>query len=147
MFFNFNSFIYFDYIYSINVNKKTSGNYEYVVTNEQEKTAALYKINDAGGKLVIPQTIDGYKITYIGKYYTWEDAVSIIGSENNTITGIEIPEGVKTIGENAFGKMPQLKELKLPKSLNCIMEGNFTDCTKLKKLIFPGELVIYRSFN
>ncbi len=52
----------------------------------------------------------------------------------NTITRIEIPEGVEKIGAYAFANLTALTSVKLPSTLKVIEYGAFLGCTKLTSI-------------
>ncbi len=49
-----------------------------------------------------------------------------------------IPEGVKTIGEDAFYFCPKLKSVTIPSSVTSIGEDAFSDCTNLNNIKYNG---------
>ncbi len=79
-------------------------NYEYVAKEEWE---------------IEPDDKDLTKMWYIG---------------DDTITRIEIPEGVEKIGAYAFANLTALTEIKLPSTLKVIEYGAFYGCTSLTKV-------------
>ena len=66
-----------------------------------------------------PDSNETYKLWFVG---------------DNTITSIEIPEGVESIGPYAFANLTALTEIKLPSTLKMIDQGAFYGCTKLTKV-------------
>lgn len=53
---------------------------------------------------------------------------------------VEIPETVKTIGNQAFCACDELVELEIPNSVEEIGDGTFSLCENLKKLIIPENV-------
>jgi hypothetical protein len=47
---------------------------------------------------------------------------------------------VTEIGENAFSKCKNLKEVKIGKGLSAIPECCFSNCSKLKKVVIPDNV-------
>ncbi len=106
---------------------KTAG-YEKFFTNLEGKYTLL---NHAGkytcyGDAIIPFTFESAIPYYINK----EDIVSL-----------EVPEGVKVIGENAFMNCSQLKTVTLPSSLTDISDNAFYGCIALKNITIPTNVV------
>ena len=62
--------------------------------------------------------------------------------EDNNISSIEIPEGIKLLDEYTFQRYPNLSEVKLPSSLLFIGKSAFYNCEKLKNIHIP-ESVAY----
>ena len=59
---------------------------------------------------------------------------------NNQIKTLVLNEGITVIGSGAFSEIPQLTELKLPKTLQKIGYEAFRKNTGLKKLVIPGNV-------
>ncbi len=91
----------------------------------------ILKYNGTNTEIVIPDTIDGVKITGIG---------ASVFQENTTITSVVIPDTVTTIGEQAFYKCTSLKELKLSKNLAKCGKNAFAYCSGLTEVTIPGSL-------
>ena len=53
---------------------------------------------------------------------------------------IAVPNGVKSIGEEAFAGAETLISVTLPKGLISIGYGAFSDCINLEKITLPGGL-------
>lgn len=56
------------------------------------------------------------------------------------ISSIEIPKGVKIIGDLAFSECKNLKSVKLPEGLEYIEAGAFMSCTNLEEVKLPASL-------
>lgn len=102
--------------------------------NHVNSTGLFYRVNEDSTtctvtgfgtctetEVVIPDEIDGMKVTSIGDSAFW----------GSTITSITIPDGVMTIGDNAFGCCKQLTSIMLPDSVNSIGNYAFAYCSKL----------------
>lgn len=62
---------------------------------------------------------------------------------NETITEVNIPEGVEAIGSYAFANCSNLTTVTLPSTLKSFMQGNnFSMCVNLKKVEIPGGVKI-----
>ena len=77
---------------------------------------------DETGLLVIPTTLDGYRVVQIGSFAFKgrDDLIRVI-----------IPEGVKWIADYAFNDCDNLLEVSLPDSLKCIEDRAFRGCSSL----------------
>lgn len=53
------------------------------------------------------------------------------------LTDITIPDGVQTIGENAFNGCTSLQSISLPNSIRTICDGTFYGCPSLEKITIP----------
>ena len=66
------------------------------------------------------------------KYHSGESNLAIIETETNTlVTGCNktvIPDGIKTIGEEAFSGMRELTSINIPNSVTSIKDGAFSQC-------------------
>ncbi len=63
------------------------------------------------------------------------------------IVDLVIPEGVKTIGDNAFSKCPDLCRVTLPKSLETLGEYAFSECPKLKSVVFSEGITAIDAYT
>lgn len=137
------------YVEGINVLTEkviTSGNYQYVILSEADRTIALRKILNYGETVKIPEQIDGYTVKVLGYYlsgYTqyvsdlhlsvFHDYTSNAWEESTTIKKLEIPESVKYIGYNACARLSAMTELVLPENIH-IDNGGFEGASSLTKL-------------
>lgn len=80
----------------------TSGDWEYSVTSEGEKTASITKYNGDKVNIIIPSEIEGYYITGIGGY-AFKDSIKI--------KSVVIPEGVTSIGNTTFSGCTSLADV------------------------------------
>jgi hypothetical protein len=111
--------------------KATGGNalFTYEVLDETEKTCAIIEYKGSDTELVIPQNINEYTVTRIGK---------VMGFEN--LTSVAVPEGVTYVSNSAFAGCTDLTNVTLPDSLIGIGEGAFYGCSSLKEIIIPDSV-------
>lgn len=135
-----------------------SGDYEYQIISTENKTAVLRKVYNYGSEVIIPDSIDGYRIVVIGTnrtpYMEKDNVISmdlekaaILAASDNTVKRLVIPEGVIQIEEFAFNDMNALEELSLPKTLHSIEGSNFENSILLKEITFPAGIHVGRSFR
>ena len=106
---------------------KTSGDYQYVVTGKKKKTCAIRKYLGKDKDVVVPDKIDGYKVTRIGnRAFRY----------NDKIKSVKLPKHVTIIGESAFYCCSELKDITLSKKLHTIKKKAFYDCP-LKEINIP----------
>ena len=112
--------------------------YDYCENEDGTVTITGYKANDIN--IIIPETVDTYKVTAIGdnafsgmlrvEKVTINADITSIGVSAfygcTSLKEIEIPDTVTTIGEYAFGNCPRLDNLKLPDDVK-IAENAFHD--------------------
>lgn len=69
--------------------------------------------------------------------------------ENDNLTEIIIPEGIRTIDDCAFAKCKNLKKIVLPNSLEIIRSNAFHECINLEEIILPTGLkeIEFRAFS
>lgn len=86
---------------------------------------------------------DGVLVKYKGKGgdIVIPEGVTTIGKEafrgKKKITGVVVPEGVREIGNFAFCDCIKLERVQLPQSLEMVRMGAFVECRNLTELIFP----------
>lgn len=81
---------------------KTSGNYEYIVLGDE--TACIKKYNGEDEELIIPDKLDGIRITGIGDY-------AFLGKTN--LKKITISDSVESIGINPFAQCKNLLNINI----------------------------------
>ena len=133
-----NEYIYlgeysFNYKPSENTFEEPDGLFKYEIHNDNECTITGYE-GKQFGDLVIPESIDGHKVTIIGQS-AFLNCTGFTGS-------IIIPDSVVKIGSYAFMSCSGVSgELILPDSLKEIGESAFRGCSKMKgELHFPDAL-------
>lgn len=91
------------------------------------------------GAHFIPEQIDGYPVTIIGQnafrdYYDPEDP------DDYQVRDWVIPDTVTYIGDYAFYRNPELRNVKMPSSVVYIGEGAFSNCVNLKEINIPESV-------
>ena len=94
-----------------------------------------YKGPDSG-EVVIPKTIGGYEVKWIGS--EWEDK-AFQGCTG--ITSIVIPDSVISIDRSAFSGCTSLTEIVIPDSVTEIGNYAFDRCTSLSKVQLSNGLI------
>lgn len=84
-------------------------------------------------------------IKYLGtaKAITVPPFITRVGDgafSNTEIESVELPEGIRHIGKNAFSWCLSLKKINLPKAVEKIDDGAFSNCQSLEEIIFPTGL-------
>ena len=87
--------------------------------------------SDASGKLIIPDTIEGYPVTTI-RYHAFKDCTSL--------TSVTIGNSVTSIGDWAFCRCEKLTSVTFPNSLTSIGSSAFEDCTSLTSVTFGNSV-------
>lgn len=140
----------------ISAQAKKSGDFEYAVT--KDGTAKITKYIGTKGKITIPETLDGYTVTEIGKkafynfgYYgdvllksiTFNNSLKKIGEsafEETALEKVVFNDGLEEIGKNAF-HITFMESVKLPKSLKYLRKGCFSN-SELTSIDIPGSVKV-----
>lgn len=93
--------------------------------------AVITGAKGAKGKLSIPKKIGKYPVLKIGNYAF---------EENNAITSVVIPAGVKEIGSHAFEECGKITSVSLPEGLAIIGFDAFCGCRKLGDITIPSTV-------
>ena len=93
--------------------------------------AVITGAKGAKGKLSIPKKIGKYPVLKIGNYAF---------EENNAITSVVIPAGVKEIGSYAFEECGKITSVSLPEGLAIIGFDAFCGCRKLGDITIPSTV-------
>lgn len=105
-----------------------SGDYEYAVL--EDGSAEITAYYGMASDLVIPETLDGYRVTSIGDsaFFFSDDLVTI-----------ELPTGVKKVGWMAFASCGSLRCAKLPDTIVQISPSAFSNCEQLTIIAPEGS--------
>lgn len=107
------------------------------------------------GEIVIPDTINGYPVTTIGRQaFDWCENITTIQLPNSvksieyasfygcySLIGINLPNGVTNIGNSAFRSCYDLKSIIIPESISEIGTSVFSDCISLTNIILPSTII------
>lgn len=129
----------------------TSGVYQYGIVSEEKKIAALYHIDSTEPHIVIPETIDGYTVKYLGliqdvfQYVHTEEELfsyTIMGKNYATMRSLKIPKTVTAIGDYAFSNCSNLETVIFPEKTRIeIGDLAFAGCSKIKNLtLYCGKV-------
>ena len=116
----------------------TSGDFEYEVLSETDKTCEITGYTGSAADLVIPSELDGYTVTSIGDW-----AFENCGS----LTSIDIPDSVTSIGDCAFSDCDALMSIDIPNSVTNIGNEPFVNCESLRSIDVTDGNTNYASEN
>ena len=115
-------------------------------------TILKYNMDASLSDIVIPEKINGVAVVAIGDGAFYRDVTPEMQelwskfSEQEKVVfysklqSITIPEGVETIGSNAFAYNYALTEINLPSTLKYIGEAAFEDCMNLPTIDLPDSI-------
>ena len=146
----------------VTMNAATSGDYEYEILDDG--TAEITDYIGSGGKVNIPSTIDGHRVTSLGERLFQNDSVSITGisipnsvtnignytfafCDSESFTEVTIPNSVKHIGNRSFYKCTYLNSVYISGSVTSIGTNPFVDCANLTSIRIDGSNKVYDSRN
>lgn len=129
----------------------TCGDYVYEINDDGSVTIVLCT---ASGDVAVPETLDGHRVTAIGKgafvlaidmeTLVLPQTVTSIGKEAfrrcDRLTSVVLPEKLTEIGEATFAHCTSLADITLPQSVTVIQDFAFYDCPSLPQLQFPDSL-------
>ena len=132
----------------------TSGDFEYRVLSETDKTCQITDYTGSATDLTIPSKLDWYTVTSIGNYafsyctsltsITIPNSVTSIGwgafRDCASHTSIAIPDSVTSIGGWAFINCALLTSITIPNNVTSIGSGAFSDCTALTSITIPNSV-------
>lgn len=116
--------------YSISSFALVSGDFEYKVLDETEKTASITKYTGTATDLEFPAELDGYTITEIklSSFFSFYKFVNVV-----------LPEGVTTISSYAFANCTSLMSITLPCTLTSVEASAFSGCSSLEAVFYCGS--------
>ncbi len=104
------------------------GGLKYRVYNDE---AAIVKYTSSWEDVIVPETVDGYKVVAI-----LEDTFK----ECKNIVNVELPNTIVYIGQNAFCNCSNLEKINLPVNIERIQQATFYGCTNLKEIELPQNI-------
>lgn len=112
-----------------NISARPCGSYEYA--QGKNNTAIIANYNGSETTLVVPDTLDGRRVTGI-----WDYAFC----NCKTLTDVILPEGITYIGNDAFSMCSSLTSITLPESLQSIGDNAFSQCSRLTSIVIPDRV-------
>ena len=122
--------------------------FSYEISNGQ--VTIIDVVQDVTGKLVIPETFEGYPVTAIGgnafcgldlTEVTIPDSVTIIEDQAfmacEKLTKVTISNGLTEIGASAFEGCCSLEKITIPQSVTRIGKQAFLGCMELSDVVIP----------
>ena len=97
----------------------------------EDGTVEITGCDKSAESVVIPEQIDGIKVTGIGNW-------SFTDCKN--LSSIEISDNISGIGYYAFANCESLKEIKIPESVMYINIGAFSGCKNLTEITLSGSI-------
>lgn len=107
----------------------SNGYYQYRVL--EDGTAEITKYTGDEKRVVVPDSLDGYKVTVIG-----DDSFERLYSTESII----LPEGIRKIGNSAFFNC-QFRTFTIPDGVTEIGDSAFNSCYSLESLVVPDRVV------
>jgi len=98
------------------------------VTNNDAITITGY--TGSGGAVIIPNIIENLPVTCIGNN----------AFQNDSLTNVTIPEGVTTIGDDAFAGCNSLTSATIPNTVISLGALAFYNCYDLTNVAIPGDV-------
>lgn len=105
---------------------------------QEDDTVEITDCEDtAAGELEIPAEIDGKAVTRIG---------DMAFNDKEYLTGITVPDSVKTIGDQAFVDCVSATYINLPQEMDSLGEAVFNSCYALEEITIPEGITELSSF-
>ena len=106
-----------------------SGDYKYYLNDDGTVTISGW--NEMSENVVIPEEIDGRKVTALGDW---------VFSYCRGMKSVELPKSLTTIGDRAFMECEGLESVELPDSLISMGDEAFEGCSSLTSVRLPDSL-------
>ena len=121
-------FKYGDYLNYRQIDEDEDGIYDYIEISSCDESAVSVEI---------PSEIDGLPVTSVGEWSF---------SDCNSLTSVEIPDGVTSIGYDAFHNCSSLESINIPDSVTSIGIGAFRYCSNLKSITIGGSVTSIEAY-
>ena len=119
---------------ALGVSAETYGNLTYSISDGE---VTITGCDSSATSVTIPETIDGYPVTSIGRY-------AFVGRAG--LTSITIPNSVASIGGGAFSGCTGLTNITIPDSVTSIGGTAFSGCTGLTSITIPNSVTSIGNF-
>ena len=116
----------------------SSGDFEYEVLSETDKTCEITGYTGNATDLTIPSELDGYTVTSIG---------GSAFADCDSLTSVDIPDSVTSIGVSAFIDCDSLTSVNIPSSVIDLGYGAFSGCDLLINISVANNSPNYSSEN
>ena len=115
----------------------TINGFRYVITSEEDKTAAVIRVNSVThkGEIVFPETVE-----IKGQQYTLTELSNALLISQTGVTKVTLPESVKRIAGSSFNGCSSLSEINLPENLEFMGGGCFLGCRSLTSITIPKNI-------
>lgn len=102
----------------------------YNILSAADKTVTVASNTSASGEVVIPAYVecDGYNYKVV--------SISTEAFKEASITSITMPEGLESIGGDAFLSCKNLTKVKVPNTVTSVGNGSFALCSKLESISY-----------
>ena len=116
-------------IFIVSSSAATDSQYNYETENGKAVITGADK--EISGDIIIPEVLDGYRVTAIGEraFYQCDNLISVT-----------IPSSVTTIGMEAFGSCKNLKKIDMLYGIERIESHAFSQCSNLSDVIIPDSV-------
>ena len=108
---------------------------QFTTTSDGNGGLVVTQYNGSNSTVIIPGTINGLTVTAIGL-----NAVGTGPFQGNGLISVTIPNGVTSIGYQAFAQCATLTSVTLPSSLTSIGISAFSGCTSLASVTIPSKV-------
>ena len=100
---------------------------------------------DSLTSITVAEGNENYK-SIDGNLYSKDGEILIQYAIGKTDTAFTVPEGVTTLGDNAFSRCISLKSIVIPDSLTAIGADAFSWCASLKSIVIPEGVTTIRAY-
>ena len=108
--------------------------------NGGEATVTISQQNKNQKNVVIPEEINGLKVTTIGAYafFKYTNILSFT-TKSSKLRTIQLPDTLLKIEKYAFYQCGKLQEIEIPNSVKTIGQFAFSSCTNMEKVVINVE--------
>ncbi|MBR1457912.1 MAG: leucine-rich repeat protein [Oscillospiraceae bacterium] len=142
---------------AITARAETSGDYDYIITGND--TVTITKYNGTDADVVVPQVIDGKKVTSIQGAFAnnwkitsvvFQEGLTTLGVQtfNNctALTKVDLPDTLEIIEWSAFYECKELVDITIPSNVTAIGSNAFIFCSKLEEVVIPEGVSTISSY-
>ncbi len=108
--------------------------------NNDEQTCTIHKLTKTYPSLVIPDEIEGHKVTVL------ENKESEAIFDDDSVVTVVIPDSVKIIGKHCFNECRSVKTFLIGQNVEILDVGSFSYCEGITDIIIPKSVKIISDY-
>lgn len=117
------------------------GNFDNILEDKWYESIKIVGYENSGADVFARENCFEFESKGVSEYDDFNINKDILRKYNGCKENVEIPKGIKVIGDDAFKNCLSLKTIVIPDSVIKICASSFAGCSNLEKIILPSDLI------